>query len=193
MTMCTFDTRNFQSPIVKKSCTIITDNHSGAPAPNTYNIKRSNDQLSVAVSAFKSQSKRDGLSSTTQYNPGPGQYNPNDTALHRGVCTQRANFLSKTNRGEFLVKKNGGPGPADYTTVPETKKRSIPYYRQKHYLCISAPAIPLPSIPPPPGPGHYEMLSNKDNVKLVTGAVFKSTSSRLSQPHNNQLPGPGKQ
>ena len=29
--------------------------------------------------------------------------------------------------------------------------------RRKHYLCISAPAMPLPSTPPQPGPGQYEV------------------------------------
>lgn len=55
-----------------------------------------------------------------------------------------------------------GPGPADYSPFPadqdqqSNKPTELPYYRQKHYLCISAPAMPLPPLPPAPGPGHYE-------------------------------------
>ncbi len=190
--LLSFIIRNFKSPIVKKSTNNNT-NSSIAPAPNTYNIECSKDRSSVTVPSFKSKSIRDGLSLKTIKNPGPGQYNPKDTLLHRNVCAQRASFLSKTNRGESLINKNGaGPGPTDYATVPVTKTHPLPYYRQKHYLCISAPAIPLPAIPPPPGPGHYEIVNNDtDKIQLVTGSVFKSTSSRWSQTHHNELPGPG--
>ena len=70
----------------------------------------------------------------------------------------------------------------------------IPYHKQKHYLCISAPAIPLPPLPPLPGPGHYEVATSgsTEDTQLVGGAVFKSNSSRWKgeDPLVHQ-PGPG--
>lgn len=70
----------------------------------------------------------------------------------------------------------------------------LPYHKQKHYLCISAPAIPLPPLPPPPGPGHYEVApsGSTEETQFVGGAVFKSNSSRWKgeDPLLHQ-PGPG--
>ena len=30
-------------------------------------------------------------------------------------------------------------------------------HRKKHYLCLSAPAMPLPNPPVQPGPGAYDL------------------------------------
>ncbi len=141
--------------------------------------------------AFKSTSKRAQLINSN--NPGPGQYNPKDSALYPSVCTQKANFLSKTNRKGQQDTIPDNPGPADYynNTQTDTNSSSKPRYRHKHYLCISAPAIPLPPMPALPGPGHYEVSPLGDNPQLVSGAVFKSTSSRWSRPMYNEAPGPG--
>ena len=91
------------------------------------------------------------------------------------------------------------PGPADYFLSSShgsmTSSRSFSYHQRKHYLCISAPAIPLPPPPPSPGPGQYEIQSSSlPEKKLVTGAVFKSNSSRWgrSRSSDGDLPGPGK-
>ena len=44
-----------------------------------------------------------------------------------------------------------------------TRSRGVVYrlrcdlFRKKHYLCLSAPAMPLPPTAPQPGPGQYEV------------------------------------
>ena len=69
------------------------------------------------------------------------------------------------------------------------------YCRSRHLLTFSAPAIPLLSDPPPPGPGHYELVDYNDPTKYESsGAVFVSTtgrwnSNKLAVQHD--LPGPG--
>lgn len=177
--------RNFQTPIVDKH-----ECPSSVPAPNSYNIPTpSSNNIVSAVAAFKSQTKRYSLSKSCVNNPGPGQYTLNDELVYPTSCSQKANFLSKTNR-PLIVKDT--PGPADYILSTSKTSRPIPYYRQKHYLCISAPAIPLPPLPPSPGPGHYEIVSSDSDTHLVTGSVFKSTSCRSNQLSTTaQEPGPG--
>ena len=123
-------------------------------------------------------------------NPGPAKYNPSDHLTYPTPCFQQANFLSKTQR-HVGTSREDRPGPADYSLYQDSSEPRQ-YNRQKHYLCISAPAIPLPSLPPPPGPGHYEVVQCEREKQLVSGAVFKSTSSRCKglSSHLDQ-PGPG--
>ena len=67
--------------------------------------------------------------------------------------------------------------------------------RKKHYLCLSAPAVPLPPAPPPPGPGHYEIVDSDppSTSKSVSDSVFRSSTSRWSgvDADTQLLPGPG--
>ena len=67
--------------------------------------------------------------------------------------------------------------------------------RRKHYLCISAPAMPLPQTPPLPGPGSYEMVDYEGPTKhYMSGAAFVSTTSRWTGPAiagAGEMPGPG--
>lgn len=182
--------RNFHLPYVQ---TTPTHNKGGqGPPPNAYDVNNSstNKSKNVGGASFKSNSKRTGvLSRATIDNPGPGQYTPNYSSLLPTGCAQTSSFLSTTNRN-FLHLKDG-PGPADYVPNKKTKKLRPLYFRQKHYLCMSAPAIPLPPIPPPPGPGHYELIK-QECPQLVSGAVFKSTSSRWGKPPaDRNVPGPG--
>ena len=68
------------------------------------------------------------------------------------------------------------------------------YFRRKHYLCISAPAMPLPDTPPSPGPGSYEMVDYEGAPRhYMSGAAFVSTTSRWNSSalKNSELPGPG--
>ena len=68
-------------------------------------------------------------------------------------------------------------------------------FRRKHYLCISAPAMPLPDTPPQPGPGSYEVVDYEGQPKhYMSGAAFVSTTSRWTSSalKNADLPGPGK-
>jgi hypothetical protein len=66
--------------------------------------------------------------------------------------------------------------------------------RRKHYLCISAPAMPLPDTPPQPGPGTYETVNYDGQPKhYMSSAAFVSTTSRWTGTgREGELPGPCK-
>ena len=65
-------------------------------------------------------------------------------------------------------------------------------FRRKHYLCISAPAIPLPPQPPTPGPGQYDLVDYMGPGKeYSSSSVFKSTTNRWTFKKSNNGPGPG--
>jgi len=52
-------------------------------------------------------------------------------------------------------------------------------FRRRHYLTISAPAIPPPPEAPLPGPGAYEIREFKDvEKKYMSSAAFVSNTSR---------------
>ena len=162
---------------------------STAPAPNSYNILThsvTKNRYITAHAAFKSKTPRVGgcphhsLINTT---PGPGHY---DLIHHTSNNSNRqtANFQSKTKRDSLQIKDIPGPGhyfkdsTATNSNQLSTSREKSNFIRQKHYLCISAPAIPLPPLPPSPGPGHYEICKVKNGEQSVSGSVFKSTSSR---------------
>ena len=195
------------------------------------------------------RTKREGLILQTVNNPAPCQYNVQDKLLYQTTCPHKSVFNSKSKRDDMFptstqvsdtilsynsynTTKNAfisilqGPGPADYSPAFEgsisqpSAPKPLPYYHQKHYLCISAPAIPLPPLPPSPGPGHYETqdqmtivdngacvciyvhrfhhaqrympFHSTDKKSLVSGAVFKSTTSRWMSTNtiNSTAPGP---
>jgi hypothetical protein len=53
------------------------------------------------------------------------------------------------------------------------------HYRRRHYLTISAPAIPPPPEAPFPGPGAYELRDFKEiEKKYMSSAAFVSNTSR---------------
>eukprot|EP00731_Ephydatia_muelleri_P031534 Em0023g41a len=176
---------NFQIPLVLGKKTV----HS-SPAPNTYNVTMiDNVRSSVAQSSFKSTTKR-SIEQPCSENPAPGQYSVNDYVLHKRVSGLGAVFKSKTNR-YMLDNQDETPGPGTYTPHNTPSQRLLSY-RPKHYLCLSAPAMPLPPLPPPPGPGHYETQGPAVSEKqLVSGAVFLSTTSRWVGPASAEdMPGP---
>ena len=169
------------------------------PGPNTYHVSDTPTKTSKLVTGeavFKSKTER-GDWKKKPTNPGPGDYNPYGRAAPTSG-RKTANFQSKTKRDLLSLAGTGinNPGPGHYfkTTSNKTKYNLIPYHKQKHYLCISAPAIPLPPLPPLPGPGHYEVVpsGSSEDTQLVGGAVFKSNSSRWKgeDPLVHQ-PGPG--
>ena len=52
-------------------------------------------------------------------------------------------------------------------------------YRRRHYLAISAPAVPPPPELPLPGPGAYNLRDFKPiEKKYMSSAVFVSSTSR---------------
>ena len=66
----------------------------------------------------------------------------------------------------------------------------------KHYLCISAPAMPLPPLEPMPGPGHYNVVDYEGPPKhYMSGSAFVSTTSRWTGGVHvlgeEDSPGPG--
>ena len=67
--------------------------------------------------------------------------------------------------------------------------------QRKHFLTISAPAMPMPPLPPTPGPGSYELVDYGVNEfklkKAKSSAVFQSGSSRWLQHQSSAAPGPG--
>ena len=77
----------------------------------------------------------------------------------------------------LLCQCTQGPGPADYApfapVIEEPNElKQLPYYKQKHYLCISAPAMPLPPLPP--SPGHHPHTSH---VHFVLRIVYNPPPS----------------
>ena len=149
---------NFHKPIIPEHYKY----HHHTPAPNSYTVSdgvTAKNTLITAQAAFKSGSRRQPCCVHTLTNPGPGQYDIKTDLFTTGSnnCRQQPMFQSNTKR-EFSLSQFEGPGPADYRPIlsPPHHSRNNPYHNQKHYLCISAPAIPLPPCRPPPGPGHYE-------------------------------------
>lgn len=66
-------------------------------------------------------------------------------------------------------------------------------FRRRHYLAISAPAVPPAADPPFPGPGAYELRDFKEpEKKYMSTAAFVSNTSRwtIDTTVAAQLPGP---
>lgn len=64
---------------------------------------------------------------------------------------------------------------------------------RRHYLAISAPAIPPPPDAPFPGPGAYNVRDFRDaQKKYMSSAVFVSNTSRwsLNPATEGDRPGP---
>lgn len=65
---------------------------------------------------------------------------------------------------------------------------------RRHYLAISAPAIPPPPEAPLPGPGAYNVRDFRDaEKKYMSSAAFVSNTSRWNANLllNGERPGPG--
>jgi hypothetical protein len=67
-------------------------------------------------------------------------------------------------------------------------------YRRKHYLAISAPAVPIHKQISTPGPGAYNLRNFEDpDKKYMSSAVFVSCTGRwTSEVSENDVPGPSK-
>jgi len=65
--------------------------------------------------------------------------------------------------------------------------------RKKHYLCLSAPAMPVPVAPVAPGPGAYDLRDYEGPSKhYMSSSVFVSSSSRWHDlVADKTIPGPG--
>ncbi|XP_029427167.1 O(6)-methylguanine-induced apoptosis 2 isoform X2 [Rhinatrema bivittatum] len=177
----------FQQPI-----TVKVQNKHETPAPNQYNASMAStlgSSMVSARSAFLSKSRREvrGI----QTGPSPCHYKINDSLVRMSATASVSCFKSKTLRGESPVPSKVGPGSYDPYGPKEPVKKLI--YPRKHYLCFSAPAVPVPKIPAVPGPGQYELVDYEGPRKnYISSAAFVSNTSRWAEniPRKN-LPGPG--
>jgi len=185
----------FQKPIANTSDR--EDKESKLPGPTQYDIAKAYKQQFrsnnvCADAAFKSQSRRQAYSGdASRLNPAPGQYNIAQDDYHN-LKAALSSFKSNTKRHAFSPLSDM-PGPADYRpNEPLQEKIFRQLFPRKHYLAISAPAIPPPPDIPMPGPGSYELRSFKEpEKKYMSSAVFVSCTSRWTGEQNDQtIPGP---
>ncbi|XP_063715553.1 O(6)-methylguanine-induced apoptosis 2-like [Symsagittifera roscoffensis] len=188
-------TATFATPIAQP-----TEKKVVAPPPNAYEIKRSITSNSGAGAAFKSTTKRSSSFLTPGMQvPAPNQYDANTNYILPRAPEPVASFKSGTKR-EFATSKAAAsvPGPGSYEPyekpdLSDIKRVQMP---KRHYLCISAPAMPVPKPPPPPGPGAYELPTNfpADNQKrYMQSSFFLSTTGRTLQGSSTEgtnKPGP---
>lgn len=185
-------TANFHRPI---AVPLENDPRHVKPAPNTYNVQNSKYGRAnnvAADAAFKSQSKREVINiKEAAKKPAPGQYDVNDRLLHENVKVPFSSFKS-TSKRQMAPDPPKFPGPGAYKPGEDVEPANKQLFPRKHYLCISAPAMPLPETPPPPGPGSYEVVDYEGPPKhYMSGAAFVSTTSRwTSNAKNIDLPGP---
>eukprot|EP00112_Aurelia_sp_Birch-Aquarium-sp1_P011805 Seg2483.2 transcript_id=Seg2483.2/GoldUCD/mRNA.D3Y31 product="N-alpha-acetyltransferase 35 NatC auxiliary subunit" protein_id=Seg2483.2/GoldUCD/D3Y31 len=190
-------TSNFHLPIAVKRDSVSKE---ATPAPNRYKIsnrvtgKVTYENNVAACAAFKSRSRRDVMNMRkTNDQPPPGAYDINDALTRSNPRQAVAPFKSTTERN-IGVMKNVFPGPGAYRpfeTVQMPDRRKLP---RQHYLCLSAPAIPLPPTPPQPGPGHYNLVNYRGEPrKYVSSSVFVSSTRRWTGDANLESfyqPGP---
>ncbi|XP_059176190.1 O(6)-methylguanine-induced apoptosis 2-like [Physella acuta] len=182
--------RLFQLPIAQT-----VQKSDGVPAPNSYEVLKYSMGKSnnvTANAAFKSKTKRDMLNLSEQKNnPAPGQYDINDQLLHQSAKVPLSSFKSKSKR-QLQPKGDEVPGPGAYDPNAPIEQPAKLIFPRKHYLCISAPAMPLPVTPPSPGPGAYELRSFDEAPKhYMSSSAFVSTTGRWAGHGSDpDLPGP---
>jgi len=175
-------TSNFHQPIAVNKTDL---KKQSTPAPNHYRLpykvtgRVSYENNVTANAAFKSKSKRELMSlRSSKTNPAPGTYDVNDDITKANSRYATAPFKSTTFRNS-LMSNNAYPGPGSYRpfeTVTPPERQRLP---RQHYLCLAAPAMPLPPSPPSPGPGHYSLVNYEgDERKHVSGSAFVSTTER---------------
>jgi len=191
---------SFQKPIALAKKYSVTRQ----PAPNQYNTSRAFSKTTgkphACGAAFKSKTKRslDQLIKSCGSNLSPAQYQLNEP--HSGDEPKVTScFRSRTER-LLHDTKNTVPGPGTYDhkaelsemTKGDGQQQFQPPHR-KHFLTISAPAMPMPPLPPTPGPGSYELVDfgMYKLKKVKSSAVFQSGSSRWLQQNTSAAPGPG--
>ncbi|CAF0834175.1 unnamed protein product [Brachionus calyciflorus] len=181
---------SFHRPIAQK-----LEKSGSLPAPNAYDLtnltkfKFKNNNVH-ADSAFRSQTKREFIQIDKNV-PGPNVYNVNDNLKHDNPKVIMSSFKSSTNRRSF-TPHNNNPGPGDYNpNEANTENVNRQLFPRRHYLAISAPAVPMPTELPQPGPGAYNVRDFKEpEKKYMSSAVFVSSTSRYGAQIQNFIPGP---
>ncbi|XP_070556877.1 O(6)-methylguanine-induced apoptosis 2-like [Ptychodera flava] len=165
------------------------------PAPNTYSVSRNTVEKhygSQVQASFRSTSKRGDLNKTKDSFPSPSQYHVNDRLTKDSPRIACSSFQSKTIR-KMAASPISNPGPGHYKPhediIDPVNRQILP---RKHYLCISAPAMPLPPPLPEPGPGSYDVVNYQGPAKhYMSGSVFVSNTSRWTgEVKNAEFPGP---
>lgn len=165
------------------------------PAPNQYDVSKGNVGMNNSVaaqSAFLSETKREHIPRRNLKVPSPCHYNVNYSLIEESPKVAVSCFKSTTMRGRAADQAlNPGPGAYNPYEVPEPVKKII--FPKRHYLSISAPPMQIPKMPPPPGPGQYEIVDYFGPPKhYMSSAVFVSNTSRWTgDTHGKGLPGPG--
>uniref|UniRef100_A0A6J0U4V3 O(6)-methylguanine-induced apoptosis 2 n=1 Tax=Pogona vitticeps TaxID=103695 RepID=A0A6J0U4V3_9SAUR len=177
----------FQRPIARK----ITKK--STPAPNQYNVSVDLSKQNGAQSAFTSKTKRALMLHSKDRVPSPCHYRVNESFIRQSPVVLVSCFKSKTSRE--TNPETLSPGPAAYqhpSEVPVAPPRKFPGLR-KYGLNFSAPAVPPPKSPPPPGPGQYELVDYDSPSKhYISSAVFVSSTGRWAgDKFHKEIPGPG--
>lgn len=150
------------------------------PAPNQYNISKFKSGFANnlgAGSAFKSNSKREVMDmKESMSKPSPFQYHINDSLLRHSVRVPVSSFRSGTSR-MFFPKTSCTPGPGAYRPFETVEPVAKTVFPRRHYLSISAAAMPVPAAPPLPGPGSYEITAASD---MLHTREVKPTSAFVS-------------
>ncbi|CAF0956507.1 unnamed protein product [Rotaria sordida] len=172
----------FQKPIAERPLS----SKSSLPAPNQYDIREGLKQITKsnnvsAQAAFRSHTKRSVPTNKYFITPAPGTYNLDDSTKRLVGSAHQSSFKSTSKRDTFGCQPGIQlPGPADYR--PFEKPTEEPHRQllpRRHYLTISAPAVPIPPEAPYPGPGYYELRDFKDvEKKYMSSAAFVSNTSR---------------
>jgi len=184
--------RLFQLPIAHP-----TEKTDPVPAPNSYEVlkyKSGKVNNVTANAAFKSVSKRQLMDlKQAMANPAPGRYEADDAILHQSAKVPISSFKS-TSKRQMAPDPPPIPGPGAYDPMGQVEQPAKLIYPRKHYLCISAPAMPLPATPPQPGPGAYEVRNFEDVPKhYMSSSAFVSTTTRWNSNNTGDttdLPGP---
>ncbi|KAM4048035.1 O(6)-methylguanine-induced apoptosis 2 isoform 1-T2 [Anomaloglossus baeobatrachus] len=181
----------FHQPIAIK----VEDTKHPTPAPNQYEVSIDFCHPSNNVSAhaaFISGTKRDAIQLTTLKGPSPCHYTINDSLVKESPKVLVSCFKSKSSR-DVLKTSSNVPGPTSYDPYGSPEIRMKTVFPKKHYLCFSAPAVPVPKTPTVPGPGHYDLVDYEGPPKhYISSAAFVSNTSRWAgDVCAADVPGPG--
>ncbi|XP_075264201.1 O(6)-methylguanine-induced apoptosis 2-like [Convolutriloba macropyga] len=185
-------TATFAQPIAMP-----TEKKEAAPPPNAYEIKRSITTNQGAASSFKSTTKRSASFIQSNVNaPAPNHYETSKNYILPHAPETVSSFKSAVKRDGMYKSSQGMnvPGPGSYEPhekpdLSDIKRVQMP---KKHYLCISAPAMPVPKPPPSPGPGTYEMPSGfpGEGRRYMQSSFFLSSTGRSPIADARAQPGP---